>query len=72
MTEDTRQKEARLRKELAQLKGINANKDSALKPSKDFSIGLPPDTTVKKQPDTLPDVVVLPKKRGKMKENIPF
>mgnify|MGYP003132462934 CR=1 FL=1 len=74
MTEDNRQKEIRLKKELAQLRAMNANADAKLKPSKDFSVGIPQDTSVKKKlhSSDVPDVVLLPpSKRGK-KENIPF
>jgi hypothetical protein len=74
MTEDYRQKEIRLRKELAQIKAINANSDAKLKPSRDFSVGVPEDTTVKKKLHTadVPDVITLPPKGKKRKENIPF
>tara|TARA_R110001592_G_scaffold22055_3_gene88121 strand:- start:2325 stop:2552 length:228 start_codon:yes stop_codon:yes gene_type:complete len=75
MTEDSRQREIRLTKELAQVRAANANKNSSLKPTKNFSVGLPQDTTIKKKPSSTdnPDVVMLPsKQRGKMRENIPF
>ena len=46
MKEDMRQKEIRLKKELAQVKAINANADTKLSKNRDFSIGgVPPDTT---------------------------
>mgnify|MGYP003116329940 FL=1 len=75
MTEDNKQKEIRLTKELAQVRASNANKNAQLKPTKDFSVGLPQDTTIKKKPSSRdnPDVVMLPsKQRGKQRENIPF
>ena len=50
MTEDSRQREIRLTKELAQVRAANANKNSSLKPTKNFSVGLPQDTTIKKKP----------------------
>tara|TARA_R100001079_G_scaffold110056_2_gene84403 strand:- start:880 stop:1104 length:225 start_codon:yes stop_codon:yes gene_type:complete len=74
MTEDNRQKEIRLKKELAQVKAMNANADAKLKPSRDFSVGVPKDTSVKKSPHSAdnPDVILLPPKRRGKKENIPF
>lgn len=74
MTEDNRQKEIRLKKELAQVKAMNANADAKLKPTTDFSVGIPQDTSVKKMPTSAdnPDVVLLPPKRRGRKENIPF
>ena len=65
MTEDTRQKQIRLQKELAQLKAINSNMDSNVKKTRDFSVGLPHDTTHKARPTSAdnPDVVLLPPKR---------
>tara|TARA_R100001015_G_C4625514_1_gene184097 strand:+ start:697 stop:921 length:225 start_codon:yes stop_codon:yes gene_type:complete len=74
MTEDNRQKEIRLKKELAQVKAMNANADAKLKPSRDFSVGLPQDTSVKKKLHTadVPDVITLPPKGKRRKENIPF
>jgi hypothetical protein len=75
MTENLRQKEIRLRKELAQVKAINRNVDSQVKKTRDLSFGgLPKDSTHKALPSSkdIPDVISLPpKKRGK-KENIPF
>ena len=74
MTEDSRQKEIRLRKELAQVKALNANKDSKVRKTKDMSLGgLPPDTSHKAIPSTAsPDVVLLPPMKRNRKENIPF
>jgi len=74
MTEDSRQKEIRLKKELAQVRAVNANADAKLKPSRDFSVGLPQDTSVKKKLHSadVPDVITLPPKRKGKTENIPF
>ena len=74
MTEDSRQKQIRLTKELAQVKAKNANLDAKLKPTRDFSVGLPQDTSVKKKLHTadVPDVITLPPKGKRRKENIPF
>lgn len=74
MTEDMKQKEVRLAKELAQVKAINANIDTKLKPTKDFSVGVPQDTSVKKKLHSadIPDVITLPPKQKNRKENIPF
>ena len=48
MKEDTKQKEIRLRKELAKLKTQNANDTRKVAKNRDFSVGgLPPDTTHK-------------------------
>ena len=74
MTEDNRQKEIRLRKELAQVKAMNANSSAKLKPSRDFTVGVPADTSVKKKLHSadIPDVITLPPKQKNRKENIPF
>lgn len=72
MTEDNKQKEIRLTKELAQVRAQNANKNAQLKPSRDFSVGLPRDTTHKAKPVSSPDVIILPPKQKGKKENIPF
>ena len=74
MTEDMKQKEVRLAKELAKVRAINANVDSKLRPTKDFSVGLPQDTSVKKKLHSaeVPDVITLPPKQKNRKENIPF
>jgi len=75
MTEDLKQKEMRLKKELAKIRSQNAADSRKATPSRDFSVGgLPPDTSHKpiNSSNDVPDVVLLPKhKRGK-KENIPF
>ena len=75
MTEDLKQKEMRLKKELAKVRAQNAADNRKATVSRDYSIGgLPPDTSHKpiNSSNDVPDVVLLPKhKRGK-KENIPF
>ena len=75
MTEDMKQKEVRLKKELAKVRSQNANEMRRITKNRDFSVGgLPPDTThkAKTSSNDVPDVVLLPQcKRGK-KENIPF
>ena len=75
MSEDTKQREIRLRKELAQLRKINANESRTISKNRDFTAGnTHADTSHKSIPTTrdIPDVVSLPaNKRGK-KENIPF
>lgn len=75
MTEDMRQKEIRLRKELAQVKALNSNASMSIKKERNFDLaGIPQDTTPKKMPSSrdIPDVVTLPPKRRGRKENIPF
>jgi len=75
MTEDTRQKEIRLKKELAKVKTLNANETRRITKNRDFSVGgLPPDTTHKatKASNDIPDVILPPQKRRGKKENIPF
>ena len=74
MTEDNRQKEIRLRKEHALLRTENAMSENKLSKRRDFSVGLPKDTTHKPVPVTrdIPDVVTLPPKQKNRKENIPF
>ena len=75
MKEDTKQKEIRLRKELAQLKTQNANDTRRVAKNRDFSVGgLPPDTTHKSKTSSndVPDVVLLPPSKRGRKENIPF
>lgn len=75
MKEDLKQREMRLKKELAKVRSQNAADNRRATVSRDYSIGgLPPDTTHKpiNASNDVPDVVLLPsKKRGK-KENIPF
>ena len=75
MKEDTRQKEIRLKKELAKVKTQNANDTRRITKNRDFSVGgLPPDTTHKatKASNDIPDVILPPQKRRGKKENIPF
>ena len=75
MTEDSRQKEIRLKKELAKVKTLNANETRKITKNRDFSIGgLPPDTTHKpmRASTDVPDVILPPQKRRGKKENIPF
>lgn len=74
MTEDSKQKEIRLRKELAQLRAKNASEDRKIRKNRDFSMGLPSDTSykAKKSSNDCPDVILLPKHRRGNKENIPF
>ncbi len=74
MTEDTRQKEIRLRKELAQLRAKHSSEDRVVRKNRDFSMGLPADTSHKAKTHTndCPDVILLPKHRRGNKENIPF
>ena len=74
MTEDLRQKERRLSKELAQVRALNANKDTRVKKSRDMTMGFPADNSHKPSPSSadIPDVVSLPPKRRGKKENIPF
>ena len=74
MTEDLRQKEIRLKKELAKVNAINANSDAKVRKTRDLSLGgLPPDTSHKAIPSTAsPDVGLLPPMKRKKKENIPF
>ena len=75
MKEDLKQREMRLKKELAKVRSQNAADNRKATVSRDYSIGgLPPDTTHKpiNASNDVPDLVLLPsKKRGK-KENIPF
>lgn len=74
MTEDSKQKEIRLRKELAQLRAKNASDDRTIAKNRDFSMGIPADTSHKAKTNSndCPDVVLLPKHRRGNKENIPF
>ena len=75
MTEDMKQKEIRLRKELAKVSALNKNADSQIKKERNYDIaGIPRDTTPKKSPSStdIPDVITLPPKRTGKKENIPF
>ena len=75
MKEDMRQKEIRLRKELAKVKALNANANSQIKKERNFDLaGIPRDTTHKATPasNDIPDVISPPSKRRGRKENIPF
>lgn len=74
MTEDSKQKEARLRKELASLRTQNAMSETKLSKRRDFTVGLPKDTSHKPVPASrdIPDVVTLPPRQKNRKENIPF
>lgn len=75
MSEDSKQKEIRLRKELAKVKAVNANSSRTGTTSRNFSFGgVPADTSHKAMPTSndIPDVVTLPSKRRGKKENIPF
>ena len=75
MTEDLRQKEMRLKKELARVKAQNSADGRTLRKNRDFSVGgLPPDTTHKRTMSSsdVPDVILPPSKRRGKKENIPF
>tara|TARA_R100001463_G_scaffold43990_1_gene91565 strand:- start:62 stop:619 length:558 start_codon:yes stop_codon:yes gene_type:complete len=75
MKEDLKQREMRLKKELAKVRSQNAADSRKATVSRDFSIGgLPPDTTHKpiNASNDVPDVVLLPSKKRGRKENIPF
>jgi hypothetical protein len=75
MTEDLKQKEIRLKKELAKVKSQNSADNRTVKKNLDFSVGgLPPDTTHKsmRTSNDVPDVILPPSKRRGKKENIPF
>ena len=75
MTEDMKQKEMRLRKELAQVKALNQNAAMSRRTERNLDIaGVPMDTTPKPAPASpdIPDVITLPPKRRGRKENIPW
>lgn len=75
MTEDMKQKEMRLRKELAQVKALNQNAALHRPTNRNLDIaGIPMDTTPKPAPSSrdIPDVITLPPKRTGRKENIPW
>ena len=75
MTEDTRQKQIRLTKELAQVKALNASSNNdKVRKTKDMTMGFPADNSHKPSPSSadVPDVVSLPSKQRGKKENIPF
>lgn len=75
MTEDLKQKEIRLKKELAKVRSQNSAEKRTTTKNRDFSVGgLPPDTTHKaiRTSNDVPDVILPPSKRRGKKENIPF
>tara|TARA_R110000822_G_scaffold308054_1_gene435651 strand:- start:226 stop:825 length:600 start_codon:yes stop_codon:yes gene_type:complete len=75
MKEDLKQKEMRLKKELARVKAQNSAERRTTTKSRDFSVGgLPPDTTHKaiRTSKDVPDVILHPSNRRGKKENIPF
>ena len=75
MTEDLKQKEMRLKKELAKIRTQNATTDRVVKKNRDYDIaGVDARTTHKATHGgaEVPDVVLLPKKKRNKKENIPF
>jgi|TARA_R100000030_G_scaffold98802_1_gene89166 hypothetical protein len=75
MKEDLKQRERRLKKELAKVRTQNANETRRTTKNRDFSVGgLPPDTTHKatRASNDVPDVILPPQKRRGKKENIPF
>jgi len=75
MTEDLKQKEIRLKKELARVRSQNSAETRKTTKNRDFSVGgLPPDTTHKatRTSNDVPDVILPPSKRRGKKENIPF
>ncbi len=74
MTEDLHQKQRRLTKELAQVKALTAQENTKKTKNRDMSVGLPQDTTHKSRPSSAdnPDVILLPPKQRRKKENIPF
>tara|TARA_R110000803_G_scaffold183041_1_gene245407 strand:- start:6805 stop:7023 length:219 start_codon:yes stop_codon:yes gene_type:complete len=70
MTEDLQQKELRLRREIAKIRTSNASNDRRVTPNRDFSVGgLPPDTSHKANPASVPDVVLMPAKKRRKTEN---
>ena len=73
--EDKKQKEIRLRKELAKLKTQNSSEDRTIAKDRDYDIaGIDTRTSHKATHGgaDVPDVVLLPKKKRNRKENIPF
>jgi hypothetical protein len=73
--EDKKQKEIRLRKELAKLKTQNSSEDRTIVKDRDYDIaGIDVRTSHKATHGgaDVPDVVLLPKKKRNRKENIPF
>ena len=75
MTEDIRQKEKRLRKELAQAKAQMSLEDNKKEIPRNYDIaGIDARTSHKATHGSsdIPDVILLPKKKRQQKENIPF
>ena len=75
MTEDLRQKEIRLKKELASIRSQNAAEDRTVKKNRDYDIaGVDTRTSHKaiQGGADVPDVVLLPKRKRNRSENIPF
>ena len=74
MTEDTKQKEIRLKKELAKVRAQNADDMRKTTKNRDFSVGgLPPDTNkATLASNDVPDVILPPQRRRGKKENIPL
>jgi len=74
MTEDNKQKEIRLRKELAKVRATNASQERKITKNRDFSMGTPTDNSHKSRTfsNDCPDVILLPKYSRNKKENIPF
>ena len=75
LTEDMRQKQIRLTKELAQVKAMNASSNNdKVRKTKDMTMGFPADNSPKPSPSSadIPDVITLPPKRHGKTENIPF
>tara|TARA_R110000744_G_scaffold156846_1_gene272563 strand:- start:2325 stop:2561 length:237 start_codon:yes stop_codon:yes gene_type:complete len=73
--EDTKQKEIRLRKELAKLKTQNAAEDRTVKKNRDYDVAGVDSRTSHKATHggaDVPDVVLLPKRKRNRSENIPF
>lgn len=72
---DTKQREIELRKELAKLKTQNSAKDRKIEKNRDFDIAGIDERTSHKATHggaDVPDVVLLPKRKRNLKENIPF
>ena len=75
MTEDIRQKEKRLKKELAKVKTQMALENNERKIPRNYDIaGIDSRTSHKATNGSsdIPDVILLPKKKRQQKENIPF
>ena len=75
MTEDIRQKEERLKKELAKVKTQLSLENNRSKIPRNYDIaGIDARTSHKANigSSDIPDVVLLPKKKRQQKENIPF